>query len=98
MKDLCVPIPNLKDNQIAQLEVTVGEDKLKYEFRVESFLWETDDDLINFQSDHVSHSLTRISRLKQAIESYDPAWELIQIFTPADNSKYIQVLYRKRKR
>jgi hypothetical protein len=97
MKDLCVPIPNLKDNQIAQLEVTVGEEKLKFEFRVESFLWETDDDLNNQSHDHVSHSLARITRLKQAIESYDKNWELIQIFTPSDNSKFIQVLYRKRK-
>jgi hypothetical protein len=97
MKDLCVPIPDLKDNQIAQLEVTVGQEKLKYEFRVESFLWETNDDLNNQSKDHVSHSLARITRLKQAIESYDKNWELIQIFTPSDNSKFIQVLYRKRK-
>lgn len=96
MKDLCIPIPNLKDNQIAQLEVTVGQEKLKYQFRVESFLWETDEDISNRLKDHVSHSLTRISRLKQAIESYDKDWELIQIFTPADYSKYIQVLYRKK--
>lgn len=96
MKDLCVPIPDLKDNQIAQLEVTVGQEKLKYEFRVESFLWETEDDL-NHSKDHVSHSLARITRLKQAIESYDKNWELIQIFTPSENSKFIQVLYRKRK-
>lgn len=96
MKDLCVPIPNLKDNQIAKLEVTVGEEKLKYEFRVESFLWETDEDQLKFPNDHLSLSLTRISRLKKAIESYDNTWELIQIFTPSENSKFIQVLYRKR--
>lgn len=97
MKDLCVPIPNLKDNQIASLEVTVGDEKLKYEFRVESFIWETEDDLVNLSSDHVSRSLARISRLKHAIEGYNKEWELIQIFTPAENSKFIQVLYRKRK-
>lgn len=97
MKDLCVPIPNLRDNQIAQLEVIVGEEKLRYEFRVESFLWETEDDMKSMASDHLSHSLARITRLKKAIESYDKGWELIQIFTPTENSKYIQVLYRKRK-
>lgn len=97
MKELCVPIPNLSDSQIAQLEVVVGQDKLKYEFRIESFLWETEDDLVRIASDHVSRSLARITRLKQAIESYDRGWELIQIFTPAENSKYIQVLYRKRR-
>lgn len=97
MRDLSIPIPNLKDNQIANLEITVGEEKIKYEFRVESFLWETEDDLSTEKDDHLSKSLARISRLKQSIESYDKSWELIQIFTPAENSKFIQVLYRKRK-
>ncbi|NJO68419.1 MAG: hypothetical protein HC830_03320 [Bacteroidetes bacterium] len=96
MKDLCIPLPNLKDNQIAQLEVTVGQEKLKYEFRVESFVWETDDDLANLSSDHLSRSLARITRLKNSLENYNKEWELIQIFTPAENSKFIQVLYRKR--
>ena len=96
MKDLCVPLPNLKDNQIAQLEVTIGQEKLKYEFRVESFLWETDEDFAKFSTDHLSLSLARISRLKKALESYDNNWELIQIFTPNENSRFIQVLYRKR--
>ncbi len=97
MRDLSIPIPNLKENQIAKLEVTVGEEKLKYEFRIESFTWETDDDLPSQSSDHVSRSLARITRLKHAIESYDRNWELIQIYNPAENSKFIQVLYRKRK-
>lgn len=97
MKDLCVPIPHLNDNQIAQLEVTVGQEKLKYEFRVESFLWEVEDDLVTHTSDHLSRSLARITRLKKAIETYDKEWELIQIFTPSEHSKFIQVLYRKRK-
>ncbi len=96
MKDLCIPIPNMKDNQIAKLEVTIGEEKQKLEFRVESFLWETEDDLVNLTSDHLSRSLARISRLKSSIENYDRGWELIQIFNPAENSKFIQVLYRKR--
>lgn len=96
MKDLCIPIPSLKDNQIAELEVTVGQEKLKYEFRVESFVWETEDDLVNLTSDHLSRSLARITRLKNSIETYDRNWELIQIFTPAENSRFIQVLYRKR--
>ena len=97
MKDLCVPTPGLNDNEIASIEVTVGAERLTYSFKVESFLWETDDDISNLPSDHVSRSLARITRLKKAIETYDSNWELIQIFTPAENSKHIQVLYRKRK-
>jgi hypothetical protein len=96
MRDLTVPIPNLKDNQVANLEVTVGDEKLKFEFRVESFLWETDEDLAKYATDSVSHSLSRITRLKLAIENYDKNWELIQIYTPSEHSKFIQVLYRKR--
>jgi len=45
----------------------------------------------------ISLSLARIERLRNAINNYDPAWELIQIYTPAKNSKYIQVLYRKKR-
>ncbi|NJK97261.1 MAG: hypothetical protein HC905_22250 [Bacteroidales bacterium] len=59
-------------------------------------MWETDDDLANLSSDHLSRSLARITRLKNSLENYNKEWELIQIFTPAENSKFIQVLYRKR--
>lgn len=73
----------------------VGKQNINYQFRVESFLWDTDDDL-NHADSHVHNSLARITRLKTAIEGYDKSWELIQIFTPSENSKFIQVLYRKR--
>jgi hypothetical protein len=64
---------------------------------VESFPWEVDDEL-SVSNDDVSASLARIYRLKRAIEGYDKDWELIQIFTPNDDARYIQVLYRKRNR
>ena len=95
MKDLCVPIPNFSENDIADIELRVGEDKISYSFRVESFPWEVEDEL-SVSNDDVSASLARIYRLKRSIEGYDKDWELIQIFTPNDEAKYIQVLYRKR--
>jgi len=52
---------------------------------------------LNGNSDEITQSLARISRLKKAIQNYDKSWELIQIFTPADHASYIQVLYRKKK-
>lgn len=95
MKDLCVPIPNFGEAEIADIELRVGEKKISYSFRVESFPWDVEDEL-SIADDDVSASLARIYRLKRAIEGYDKDWELIQIFTPNDNAHYIQVLYRKR--
>jgi hypothetical protein len=95
LKDLCIPIPGFGENEIAELHLKVGDKKISYDFRVESFPWDVEDEL-NGDSDELSTSLARISRLKSSIENYDKAWELIQIFTPADKSKFIQVLYRKR--
>ena len=95
MKDLCVPIPNFGEDEIADIELRVGDKKISYSFRVESFPWEVDDEL-SVTNDDVSASLARIYRLKRSIEGYDKDWELIQIFTPNDNALHIQVLYRRR--
>jgi len=95
MKDLCVPIPNFSEDEIADIELRVGDNKISYSFRVESFPWEVEDEL-PIANDDVSASLARIYRLKRSIEGYDKDWELIQIFTPNDEARYIQVLYRKR--
>jgi len=95
LKDLCIPVPGFGENEIAELHLKVGDRKISYDFRVESFPWDVEDEL-NGNSDEVSVSLARISRLKKAIDEYDDSWELIQIFTPAEKSKYIQVLYRKK--
>ena len=94
MKDLCVPIPDFREDQIADVEITTGGKKFKYNFRVESFPWDVEDEL-SVADDNISRSLARIARLKQSIESYDSGWQLIQIFNPSENSKHIQVLYRR---
>jgi hypothetical protein len=93
IKDLCIPLPDLANDQIADVEVTVGDKKLKYHFRVESIPWDTGDEL---SGKYESSSLEMIYRLKKAINNYDKNWELIQIFTPPENAKFIQVLYRKK--
>lgn len=95
MKDLCVPIPHFGEDEIADIDLRVGDQKISYSFRVESFPWEVEDEL-SIADDDVSASLARIYRLKRAIEGYDKDWELIQIYTPLENARYIQVLYRKR--
>src|SRR4030042_4653797 len=95
MKGLCVPIPNLGEQEIADIELKVGQERMQYSFRVESFPWDVEDDL-TIDEDEISRSLARIHRLKKAIESYNPEWELIQIYNPNENARFIQVLYRKR--
>jgi hypothetical protein len=97
MKDLCVPIPHFGEDEIADIDLRVGDQKISYSFRVESFPWEVEDEL-SVTDDDVSASLARIYRLKRAIEGYDRDWELIQIYTPNENARYIQVLYRRRNR
>lgn len=96
MKDLCIPIPDFGDHEIADIELSLGENKVRFNFRVVSFLWDDVDGLAG-DMDELSLSLARITRLKKDIESYDKNWELIQIFTPAENASHIQVLYRKKK-
>ena len=86
MKDLCVPIPNFGDDEIADILLKVGNKQITYSFRVESFAWQVEDEL-SVADDDVSASIARIYRLKKAIEGYDKDWELIQIFTPNENAR-----------
>jgi len=97
MKDLCVPIPRFGEDQTASIMLKVGDQEIEYSFRVESFPWDVNDELTE-ENDEVHNSLARITRLKKAIENYDKEWELMQIYTPLENAKYIQVLYRRRKK
>ena len=96
MKDLCIPVPNFGEDEVAEIELRVGDKRIHYSFRVESFPWEAEDEL-SVADDDVSTSLARIYRLKRSIERYDRDWELIQIFTPSENAQHIQVLYRRKK-
>lgn len=96
MKELAIPLPYIRDDQIAEVELTIGRTRLRYSFRVESFPWDVEDEFSHPGDDEITRSLTRITRLKKAIQEYDPEWELIQIFNPSENSQYIQVLYRKK--
>ena len=94
MNELCVPLPVLEENQVAELEVTIGNKKERYNFRVESFKWLRDENTsLDSQLDITTK---RIEKLKSSIEGYDKSWEIIQIYTPAAGANYIQVLFRKK--
>lgn len=97
MRELCIPVFGLDENENAEILLKVGGKEVQYDFRVVSFKWEDNDDL-SIGDDEISRSLARIARLKNAIKSYDKNWELIQIINPLDNAKYIQVLYRKKQK
>ena len=74
-------------------EVTINGEKRKYNFRVESFPWDINDDSIVDENKRVEK---RIDRLKENIESYDKNWRLVQIFKPGKDSQYVQVLFRQK--
>ena len=96
MREICVPIPFTDDNQVAEVEVKFEDKKITLAYRLESFLWDVSDDPEFNPEDDISEKLMKIFKLKKAIEEYDKNWELIQIFTPAEKSKYIQVLFRQK--
>jgi len=95
MNELCVPVPGITENEVAEVTVSIKGKKIKYEFRIESFPWDTEKTLADTK-DPLVISLGRIYQLKLAIESYDKNWELIQIFNPTEGSDHIHVLYRKK--
>ena len=86
MSDLCIPIKDFGDQEIAEIEIKVGDRLTRINFRVESFKWD----------DNGSSHEKRIENLKFAIESYNKNWELVQIYNPRPGSKYIQAMFRQR--
>ncbi len=96
MKEICVPIPDITEDEIAEVVVSVRGRRMKYSYRVESFPWETDKNLQDY-NDIQSLSSVRIHDLRKHIESYNKEWELVQIYNPSEDSRHIHVLYRKKK-
>ena len=97
MKELCIPVPHFEEKENAEILLKVGKEKINFSFRVVSFPWEVKDEFSN-GDDEISRSLARITRLKKSINAYDKDWELIQIYTPLEEAKYIQVLYRQKRK
>jgi hypothetical protein len=88
MKEVSIPLPDFVDKQIAEIEVKINGKKRQYNFRVEAFRWEPDNKESTVED--------KIKLLQTQLANYDKSWELIQIFKPKENSKFIQVLYRQR--
>jgi len=96
MKEICIPVSNLEEDEIADVTVTIGGKKIGYSFRVESFPWSVDSEHVSADDDSLHATLEQIAQLRSSISSYDSNWELIQIFTPSAGATHIQVLYRKK--
>lgn len=87
MRDLSIPLPDFLDKQIAEIEVKINGKKRQYNFRVESFIWEGENETLTVTE--------KISRLREGINNYNKSWQLIQIFKPEEGSKFVQVLFRQ---
>lgn len=96
MKEICIPISNLGDDEIADVTVTIGGKKMNYSFRVESFPWSVNSEQTIAEDDTLHATLDQINQLRSSLDNYDKGWELIQIFTPRAGASHIQVLYRKK--
>ena len=97
MKEICIPIPNFWEDQIADVTLTVGGRKVSYSFRVESFPWALPDgEPVNDTDEGAHATMEQIIALRVAIEQYDKNWELVEIYTPPRAASHIQVLYRKK--
>lgn len=93
MRELCIPIPFDIGSELAEVEVKIGTKNLKFQYRLDSFPWEVNDKDIE---DGITEDLLKIYKLKKTIADYDKDWELIQIYTPAEKAKIIQILFRKK--
>ncbi|MCB0746600.1 MAG: hypothetical protein H6610_10995 [Ignavibacteriales bacterium] len=92
MKDITIPLPEFLEEQIAEVEVKINGKKRQYNFRMESFSWDVSTSGVE-NKDIIS---TKIENLRSQLENYSKNWELIQIFTPREGSKNIQVLFRQK--
>ncbi len=84
MKEICVNIPELEVDQTVEVEIRVKGRNQELLYRVEAF------DL----SKVGSPSASRVDQLRILIQSYDPAWELVQIGIP--EAQVIPVMFRQR--
>ena len=94
MKDITIPLPNFLEEQIAEVEVIINGKKRQYNFRIESFPWRADEEELKENSQETT---AKIKQLQRELENYSKEWELIQIFSPGQEAKHIQVLFRQKK-
>jgi len=90
MNDVCIPIPRIEAEQVAEVEVNINGRRRRFNYRLEAFEW----GLIPQEAD--TQVNTRIDHLRNRIESYNQGWELVQIYNPKPNASHIHVLFRQK--
>ncbi|MCA9744343.1 MAG: hypothetical protein H6695_18300 [Deferribacteres bacterium] len=90
MNDVCIPIPRIEAQQVAEVVVNINGNRKKYNYRLESFAWAGNAPEVS------SDTEARVSRLKNQIEGYQAGWELVQIYNPKPTDSHIHVLFRQR--
>lgn len=88
MSGICIPIPDIKSGHSTEISVSTSESSQLY--RIEMFNCSMANDSNLFEQENVYNTL------KNKIEQYDKAWELLQVFTPENEGTRIKVLFRKR--
>ena len=92
MRDICLPLKDVENDQPVEVIVNVAGESRKYNFRVETFDWSISEKEV---AEHPFDIYTlRIQKLREAIEKYDKNWEVIQIFDPGKDSDFVQALFR----
>ena len=89
MKEICIPITDMKEAERAELEVRLSDNSRTQHYRLESVSME---DL----KEEGTTSKQRVERLQQYISAYSVDWELVQIFDASEGEGFVHILYRKR--
>ncbi len=87
MNDICVPLPKFAAAKTAEVQIKIANETRSFNYRVEAFEW----------TPEPRFGEERIQKLKGRIEHYDRNWELIQIYNPGPQDRFIQVLFRQRR-
>lgn len=88
MKDVSIAPLDFVNRQIVEIEEKINGKKKQHNFRAESFRWEPVGGIWDVGS--------KIKMPQDGSEKYEESWQLIQIFRPTGDSKFIEVLYRQR--
>lgn len=82
MRSISIEIPAVPGEQDIEIEVKVNGVKQYYNYRVELFPWE--ERLGENRADHI----------RNMVEDYDSAWELVHIGMPTEH--FIPITFRKK--
>lgn len=91
MSEICIPIPDLKNGQKAEITVNMINSDDVVSYRVETFSGND-----KKRSNNNLNDYTVFSTFKQFIDNYDKKWELLQVLASQEDHSTIKLLYRKR--